>query len=134
MYDQQLLDFNNKMTMLSLKKSKIESRSFMSAFAPEKPVKEVLWDIWFENNSFESSYNEILTKYYDRNFSVSDEKTVKKYYPTFSKDKGSILYEIGPKGKPETRGVTFYSCTLVNNPSKADFKEINEIKKMIEEA
>ncbi len=35
MYDQKLLDFHNKMTMLSLKKSQIESRSYMSAFAPE---------------------------------------------------------------------------------------------------
>ena len=35
MYDQKLLDFHNKMIMLAHKKSQIESRSYMSALAPE---------------------------------------------------------------------------------------------------
>ena len=64
MYDQQLLNFHNKLQMLALKKSQIESRSYMSALAPDKPVKQKL-NIWFENNEFKGVYNEISNKYFE---------------------------------------------------------------------
>lgn len=131
MYDQKLLDFHNKMIMLSHKKSQIESRSYMSALAPERPVKQPLPDIWIEHNEFEEIYNNVFKEYYEISNTAEAEKDIKKYYPSHNSNSRYFVSDFGPKGKPIERYSSYDYCKYIYKGTLINYKELNEVKDQI---
>ncbi len=128
--DEQIMNLYNKLLTLSIKRDQIESRSYMSAFKPDKPEMDILPEIWFGHEDFNDTYEKILKEYYSVEFKCDDEKTIKKYYPNYDlKKQRTMLCEIGPKGKPDNRWVSYYYCTSIYSP--ASYTEINEVRDSI---
>lgn len=124
--------FANRLYELELKRSSAKNAKVLSALAPDKPIMEKIPDIWLTHNSFKDLYNKTLNKYYVKNYSRENENLVKKYYPEYdSKKIDTLLYSIGPKGKPQTTPITYYQCRYTYKGADVSYTELNEIKDRI---
>ena len=108
--DQDLMLFQGKLLCLQMQKDDIESDYIIynddddtRRVIPQKPKKDSISELWLENNVFEDFYKELLSRHYQQMY-YQDAKLRADFEEKFAAY-SSIMYGIGPKGKPDMIGI-----------------------------